>query len=515
MLKEGKSILNIMVISLSSKVFGFVREITLAATFGVTSYTDAYLISRTITLTVFSIVGGALSTTFIPLYTKILEEKNKEEALKFTNNILNIVILLTIIICILIAFFIRPIVNMFAMGFKGEALELAIDFTKMLLPGVIIISINYILTGYLEANKKFAIPALMTLPNNIIIIISIILSSIWSKNILIYGTLLGLLFQLLFQAYYSFKIGYLYKTTIKLSDTSIKRLLYLIVPVFAGMAIQQVNVIVDRTLASTLVEGSIAALNFADRLNLFVYGVFASSIATVLYPTLSKLATNNDIGIFKSYIRRSVNLMVILLVPISIGAISLSTPIVRLLFERGQFDIRATKMTSVALNYYALGMTGVGLIHILTKIFYSLHDTKTPMVSGIVAVIINIILNFILIRYIGHGGLALATSISAIFSTLLLLLALKDKIGSFQGKKILDVFLKVSIASLLMGTGVRLFYCYISKTLGRGSIAELINLFLAVLVGIFIYSIQIIFLKIEEVDIALKLVKDKLKQNYF
>ncbi|WZL71508.1 murein biosynthesis integral membrane protein MurJ [Clostridiaceae bacterium 35-E11] len=512
MIKKSESILMVMGITILSKGVGFIREIALASIFGTTAYTDAYLVARTITLGLFSGLGGALSTGFIPLYTNIIQKYNKTKALKFTNNLLHIVIILTIILSGIGILFSESLVNLFAVGFKGETLKLSIKFTRILLPGMIVIGVNFILTGYLEANKRFNIPALIAFPNNIILITAIFLSSIWNKDILIYGTLLGMLSQFLFQYYFVYRTGYSYQLKIQLRDRNIKKLIYLVMPIFLGMTVQQINTLVDRTLASTLIEGSIAALNFADRLNLFVYGVFTASIATVIYPFLSQLAAQNDQRAFKNSIIKSINFMCILILPISIGSMCLCKPIVKVLFQRGAFDTKATQMTSIALFYYSIGMIGFGLRHILSKIFYALQDSKTPMINGAIAVVINILLNFILIGYMQHAGLALATSISSLVGTILLLYRLKLKLGSFGGKKILKVTAKVLICSLIMGIGVKIFYHYTAMTRGTGFINEVITLISSILFGGFIYFILILFMQIEEVNDLFNRVRNKMKR---
>ena len=170
-------------------------------------------------------------------------------------------------------------------------------------------------------------------------------------------------------------------------------------PVFVGVAVNQVNGLVDKTLASTLVEGSISALNYANKLNEFVMGIFIVSITSVIYPLLSKLSAANNKEEFNNSIVKSINYVILLVIPISIGAMVLSTPIVKLLFERGAFDLRATQMTSSALFCYSIGIIGFGLRDILSRVFYSIQDTKTPMINGAIAMALNIVLNLILIIY--------------------------------------------------------------------------------------------------------------------
>lgn len=163
-----------------------------------------------------------------------------------------------------------------------------------------------------------------------------------------------------------------------------------------GVAVNQINAMVDRTLASTLVEGSISALNYANKLNGFVLTLFITSVALVIYPLLSRLSSEDNTRKFTESVVTSINSVVLLVMPVSVGAIVLATLIVKMLFERGEFDERATNMTSVALVMYPIVMVAFGLRDILGKIFYSLQDTKTPMINGVIAMVLNIILNVFL-----------------------------------------------------------------------------------------------------------------------
>ena len=175
---------------------------------------------------------------------------------------------------------------------------------------------------------------------------------------------------------------------------------WLIGPVLIGVAVNQINTMVDRTLASTLVEGSISALNYANKLNGFVMALFITSVGAVIYPMLSKLSSEDNKEKFISSVVQSINSVILLVIPISIGAIVLATPIVKLLFQRGEFDARATSMTAIALIMYSIGMVAFGLRDIIGKVFYALKDTKTPMINGAIAMIMNIVLNIILVKYL-------------------------------------------------------------------------------------------------------------------
>ncbi|MGL5751944.1 MAG: murein biosynthesis integral membrane protein MurJ, partial [Paraclostridium sp.] len=352
------------------------------------------------------------------------------------------------------------------------------------------------------------------IPYNVLIILSIFVSVQINPNLLPWGTLFGLSLQFFFQLPFAMKKGYRYKPYVNIKDENVKKMLWLITPVLIGVAVNQVNSIVDRTIASTLVEGSISALNYATKLNQFVMGMFIVSISSVIYPVLSKLSTENNKAKFNESIVRSINTVIILVIPISIGAIILANPIVKLLFQRGEFDSRATQMTAYALIFYSIGMIGFGLRDILGKVFYSLQDTKTPMINGVIAMVLNIILNIVFVKLTNMqlAGLAFATSISALVTIILLFISLRKKIGPFGGKSIVLVVFKTSIASLLMAVVTAFIYNFTSNVLGYGFINEVVTLAVSVGIGAIIYGVSIIVLKINEVNLIIYTIKSKVKK---
>lgn len=511
MSKVVKATFGLMIVTVIAKISGFGRELVLASAYGANMYSDAYLVAMNIPLVIFSSIGTAIGTTFIPIYFDIKNEVGEKRALKFTNNFLNIVMILCIILVIISILFIDPIVKIFAFGFDKETFNIAVNFTRIFLIGIVFTGLSFVMTSYLQAKNNFAIPGFISVPKNIIIIISIILSTKYGPYFMVWGTLLGMITELLFQIPFAIKNGYKYKLYINIKDKYIKKSIYLILPVFIGVAVNQVNAMVDRSLASTLVEGSISALNYANKLNGFVMTLFITSISSVIYPMLSKLSSEGSKDKFNEYIVRSINTIIILVMPISIGAIVFARPIVEILFQRGKFDLTATDMTSIALVMYAIGMVPYGLRDVIGKIFYSLQDTKTPMVNGSIAMGMNILINMTLIRKFKHAGLALGTSITVIICTIMLFINLKKKIGYFGQDKILKSAIKSSIAAIIMGILTHLLYNSLTSIFSEGVIYKVISLLLVIIVGVVLYTSLIIILKIDEVNIIRNIIKGKMK----
>ncbi|MFJ7681467.1 murein biosynthesis integral membrane protein MurJ [Peribacillus butanolivorans] len=493
-----KTAILLMLVTIISKVFGLLRDIVLSYFYGASIISDAYLISITITTVLFSFIVSGISTGYIPLYRSIEKSYGTEEGNRYTNNLVNVLLLLATIIVIFGLLFTEQLVKIFASGFEGDTLVIAVKFTKISLLGMYFTGLVYLFSSFLQLHNKFIIPALIGFPMNLLVILSIYLSSTFSIEVLAIGTVIATAFQLLILLPSIYIKGYRYKFILDFKDRHLKSMAYIALPVIIGASIDQINVIVDRTMASHIAVGGVSALNYANRLNGFVQGIFVVSISTVMYPLISKMAVEKNIIGLKKTVAESIGAINLLVVPATMGAMIFAEPIVILLFGRGAFDTQAISMTSSALFFYSLGMIGFGLREIISRVFYSMQDTKTPMINAVLAVVINIILNIILSKLLGIAGLALATSISAIICTILLMMSLRKKIGAFGMKKIVFSFLKILIASFVMGSLAKVTFNFLLHMVSAN-----LALIMSIAVGAIVYFIMIYFMKIKEVDIIL------------
>lgn len=513
MSKVAKTTVLIMALTIFSKFLGLIREQVLAYAYGVGMYTDIYVTAMKMPTVLFAAIGGAIATSLIPIYSKINEQKGTEEAHKFLNNLINIVSILCIVIVILGMVFTEPLVKIFAIGFTGEKLAITVNFVRIILWAVILIGLNNIIGSYLQLNNNFMIPALIGIPYNIVIIASIIISTKTNVYVLIIGSLLALASQVIFQLPAVKKTGMTYKASINLKDENVRQMIILVMPVLIGVGVEQVNTLVDGTLASTFGEGVVSAFNYANRLYGFVSAIFVTSILSVVYPMMAKSLASNDKVAFKESIRKTMNVLIIFIIPICAGTIVLSGPIVKILFQRGEFNAGDTIMTANILMVYIVGIIAFSLRNVMSRAFYSLHDTKTPMINGAIAIVINIVLNLLLSKYIGYIGLALATTIAAFIGLLLFIGSMQKKIGSFGAKNILVTSIKSIVASVVMGIATSFAYSNLYNVLGTGFINEAITLGIAISIGAIVYIIVITILKIEETNYVLNLIKSKLNRK--
>lgn len=502
-----KTAILLMLITVFTKIFGFVREITLAYFYGVSNISDAFLISLTIPITLFSLVGSGIATSFIPMYSKIAKEKSAQAADRFTSILVSyITIIATLIVCVVLIFT-APIVNVFASGFTGDTLELAISFTRISIFGIYFSGLIFVYSGYLQIHNSFIIPAIAGIPLNLGIIISIALSKQFDVMVLSIGSTISLFLQLSVLLAAVLKYGYRFKFILDRKDMYIKQMMYLSIPVIIGVTVDQINVMVGKTLASKITVGGISALSYANLLILFIQGLFVSSIITVIYPMLSRLAAQQDMPRLRYSVLEALNIVSILVVPASVGMMVFAEPIVKSVFARGAFDVEAIKMTSDALFFYSLGMLGFGFREVLSKVFYSLQDVRTPMFNAVLAMAINIALNAILSDIYGLSGLALATSISAVFGAISLLYKIKNKLEPFPMKGIIVSLSKVLGASIIMASLAKFSF---SNMIGSFRIE--ISLFSSVILGIMIYLVLIYAMRVEGVEGAVNKLVGRMKQ---
>ena len=497
--KAAKSALIIMIVIFLSKTLGFVREILIASKFGSGLITDSYFIIFTVISIVTATLNSVFSTTLVPLFIDIEETKGSHIKNKFVNNILNITFCLTAIISLLLWIFAPYVIRLIATGFEGAKYELTVKLLQIVVPMIIFAAMASIYSAYLQSKEHFTISAATGFPLNLIYIVYLLmLSSTFGIKGFMVSIILAHLSTVLFQLPTAFKIGYRYKAKVDLRDDKIKKLILLTTPIIFGTILQQINLAIDRSLASTLSTGSISSLSYAHKLEDLIVGVFIYSVITVLFPMLTLESRGNNLVGFKKIMGNGITLVLLITLPVTVGGIILARPIIEVLFQRGAFDQMATERTAAAFMFYLLGLTGLGIRDILNKVFYSLQDTKTPMLAGVISVLLNIILNFILVRFMNFQGLALATSIAVTVSSIILIVGLRKKIGELGGMKLALSFIKIILATFAMGITI---YLLKNRLLinQEGFGKNVLYLTLITLFGALIYFATCYTLKIHEI----------------
>ncbi len=502
--KVVKSASIVIIITILSKIVGFLRDTLIAKAFGTTFQTDAYNMAITIPNMLFGIFGLAITTTFIPILIETYRDKGKRDMFDFANNVMNILFCVSIVLCALGWVFAPALVRVIAPKFVGKTYDLTVALTRISVINILFMSMNSGYVAILQTLEDFTAPALVGFMMNLPIIGYILMGSVSIEGLMVV-TVIGGAMQVLVQLPWLIKHKYKYKFFINFKDKRIKKMLTLILPILIGASVNQINALVDKTIGSGLPEGSISAMNFAGKVNNLVYSIFGAAIVTVMYPTFASEANEGNMKKFKMYISKSINNINLIMIPATVGIIVLSTPVVKFVFERGEFNQSSVEMTSIALTFYSLGVIFYGMRDILNRAFYSLQDTRTPMINGVIGVVINIVLNLILVQFMGIGGLALSTSISAFVCAMLLMYSLRKKLGNFNGKIILSSSIKIIISSIVMGLVAKFSYGFFILRIG-----EISSLFATILISATIYVIMITLLRVKEFFDALKLIKRKL-----
>jgi len=494
----------VIIATIFCRILGLGREIVISNRFGAGIETDAFFIAFMIPNLLRSFLGeGALSSAFIPIFAEYLTNHDRKKAEYFASNVLNILIITLIIVVILGIWGAPLLINLIAIGFKSNVYkyQLAITLTRIMFPYIGFVAVAALFMGILNSYNHFLVPALSPAMLNIsVIIFALTLSYKYGVYSIAWGVVLGGIGQALIQAPVLIRKKIKYSFVVDFNDPGIKKLLKLLIPAMIGLAITEINVVVDRTIASTLIDGSISALYYSNRLVQFPLGVFGIAISIAIFPTLAKHIAKNNIPEFKKSFLFGLRMLLFTTIPSAVGLIVLKDSMIRLIYEHGTFNRVATNMTASALLYYSIGLFAYACVRLITISFYALKDTKTPVKIGIYIVFINIALDLILVRYLAHSGLALATSVAALINLIILLKVLQDKIGDFELKSQGSFLLKIIISSIFLGIICVLVSNYFGSLLDLSNkYNQLIQVTASIFSGCLAYFIISYILDVKEV----------------
>jgi len=504
--------LYIAIFSLISRLMGLFRDRLFAAKFGAGPQLDTYFAAFRIPDFIYNLlIVGAISSAFIPVFTRFLAKNKDKEALETADSVMNIVLVLWLIFALLIFIFTYPLMHKLAPGFEPWQLEQSVKLTRIMLLSPLFFGISTVCGSILNSYRRFFSYALAPVLYNAGIILGV---ALFAEKIgvyaLAYGVIFGAFLHMTVQFINAYLVGFRYRPILNLSP-GVKRIIKLSGPRVLGMATDQINAIVQVIIGSTLFAGAITVLSLAQNLAFLPVGLFGVALSTAVFPTLSEKASLRDFSGFVKDFSRIARTILFLIIPVSVIFIILRAQIVRLILGTGHFTWNDTKLTYGILGILAISMFASGLIPLLTRSFYALEDTKTPLKIAITTVVVNILLALIFTGKIGGlnfgtKGLALAFTISAILQMLLLLIYLKKKIKHLDGKKILESTARFVIITAAM-TAVAQYLKfiidpYVNLTHGVGVLTQF--LFVS-LISLAVYFLLAYIFNIEEFDIFTRL----------
>lgn len=514
-----------------SRIAGLLREQTFAYLFGAGIWTDAFNVAFRIPNLLRDLFAeGAMSAAFIPTFNGVLEKDGKQKAFKLTNLTFCAIFVVVGLLTILGIAASPTIVNTLAPEFASnpEKFEITVTMTRIMFPFLLVISWSAISMGILNSLGEFFIPAVAPAFLNLAMILSGWLICPFAVDFdmpaitgMAIGAMIGGAIQFMVQLPALFRFGYKFRWQLNFRDPGIMRIIRLIVPGTVGLAATQVNIAISTILATSQGDGAVSWLGYAFRVMQLPLGLFGVAVAQATLPVISRQAAANDKDAMAKTLSSSLRLSSFINLYACFAIIALAEPIVRMLFQHGRFTPADTTATAMALQAYAAGLLFFSLIKILGPAFYTLDETKIPVIASISAVGINIALNLALINSCGFWGLALSTSIGAMFNAGILFYYIEQRLGSFARFSFIPALGKILLATFCSGAVTAVVYApgssFFAKNINFLTTGSFLNtgvaFITALIAGAIILYLVSRLLKIEEADQAREMLLRKLRRK--
>ncbi len=487
--------------SVISRILGLIRDRLLASHFGAGDVLDTYYAAFKIPDFIFNIlVLGALSSAFIPVFVQFLEKSRtdptkKEEVWRFSNSLLNILLIGLVVLGMVMFIFAKQVVPFIAPGFDPAKQAVTASLTRIMLVTIIFFGISNVATGILNSFRRYFSFAFAPVMYNLGIIFGILfLVPTSGVKGLAYGVVIGAFCHLIIQIPALLRSGFRYKFIVDLKNQGVRQVSKLMIPRTLGLAVAQVDQLISIIIGSTLAAGSVAVFNFANNLQSFPINVFGVSLAIASFPIFSEAYAQNNREKFMVQFSVSFRRILFFIIPISVLILLLRAQIVRVILGAGSFSWKDTYLTAQTLGFFSLSLFAQSLIPLLARSFYALHDTKTPVKVAVISVIVNTAFALVLAGPLGVMGLALAFSVSSLTNMFMLIWLLRRRVGYLDDEKIIRSTLKLIGISALMGgfvwitryvmslgINMRTFIGIFIQGVGSGAVGIIVYLILAVI----------------------------------
>jgi putative peptidoglycan lipid II flippase len=464
--RMARAALLLMFAYVASAVLGLLRNAIINMIYGASPELDAFVTAQRIPELLFNLVaGGALGSAFIPVFSGLLEGRDRREAWKMTNAVITLLTLITTVLVVLtyaaapwlVELVIRP-------GDTPQQQALTVELMRTMLSTVVIFGISGLFMAILNAYQHFWRPAAaLSFYNLGIIFGAVVLKPVMGVHGLAWGTVIGALLHMGIQLPEIRRVGRLLRPSLAFRTEGVGEVIRLMGPRIVGQGVVQINFVVIIAFTSFMVDGTQTILTMAFTLMFTALGVIGQSMGTAVFPSLSAQAARGDMPGYRRTLAGAVRSVLFLAIPASVGLIVLGEPLVTLLFQRGAWSAEATAGTAWALQFFALGLVGHALLEILARAFYALHDTWTPVLVGVITMLLNIALNAALINVIGDpdslargpaAGLALAMTLATAIETTTLWVILRRRIGGMDGPRVWALVWRTLAAAVIMGAAV-------------------------------------------------------------
>lgn len=479
-----------------SRFLIIIKDMITASRLGVSYKMDSYILALSTIMLVTKIVGDGIVVALIPLLQEIQGKYGIYKKVDYTNNLINITIIISLILFVT-GFVGAPIImKIFGPGFGAVELEKAVLLFRLGLPIIALYWLKSIGGGYLQSEHAFRAGAKGGVSYELVLILYLLF---FSRDFQLRGLMVATILAVVSQVYFMFSTmrdkGYRYEFRLDFKDRYIGKVFLYLLPIVISVGVNELNSSIDNAVASTLPVGSIAELNYAyEIVNLFI-SLFFIAIVTVIFPILSESHYKKEIEELKNGIRHGVKTLLIFTVPVAIILMIMAEPIVMIFFERGAFGREASFFTSQALVFYGLGLPAMALLPLIARTYYSIQDMQTPTIISVVSLVANTILNLSLAALIGTKGIALATSLASILAVTIGFVDLNRRLSYFRNEGIKKMVIRILLASTVMVLGITLVYSLISISTENILLYNIVTVGLSSIVGGLLYVITYKFVK--------------------
>lgn len=512
----------VMVGVLLSRVLGLIRDATIYSRFAPGDpQLDAYVAAFRIPDFIYAVViGGALATTLIPVFQQVWHDEGERRAWEVASAVFNVVLLILAVVLTLVAIFAGPMVATL-FGTEPPAQQALITtLTRLFLLSPLLLGVGGLVMALLNARERFGVPAFAFNAYNIMIIVgALVFSPWWGIEGIAFGVVLGAAMYVLVQIPALLAAGMRYSPLLLLRDPALRRIGRQIVPRLVGQSAVQINFIATTSFAALIAGNQIAALNGAYQLMLLPHGIFVMSLVTVLFPQMSQFWARGEVATFRDSAIRTIRLVIFVTMPVAMALAALRVPVIRLIFERGNFDARSTALVAAPLLLYLTSIVAFSVSEPAIRAFYAMQDTRTPVFIALLTVALNIVLGYSVVYYTqwGAAGLALAFSIANNLEALALVWTLFGRLG-VRKRSLLPSFIGTSVSTLAMGAALWGAVMVSSRVLpmvtlagsyGKGADAFVLAgwLLLVGVLGILVYLGVALVLRVPEVRESVALVR--------
>jgi putative peptidoglycan lipid II flippase len=488
-----------------SRIAGLAREIVASSYFATSGAFSAFTIAFQVPNVVRSLFAdAALSAAFVPVFTEMLEQGRRKEAFRLASTLFFLI--LTVLGAITVLFVVGAglIMPLFVGAQLAGLQNLTVGLSRVLFPVVLVLGLNGLFVGILNAYDHFTIPALSPLVWNLVILICLVGSQhVLSGNDQLYGYAVGVLIgtAVQFAMYMPVlrRLGFKLEVSLSFRDERVRKVLRLMLPVTIGLGLINFNVLINSTLGSLVSEGAPRAIDAAFRIYMLPQGMFSVAIATVLFPALSRYAARRDLDGLRALMANGMRQIFLLLIPAAAATLALATPITRLIYQHGQFGSSSTDLVSSALFWFSFSLPFSGVNLLLTRTFFSLQ--KPWITTGIAGLnlTVNVAVSVALYKPFGIAGIVIGTGVSSAVMTLAQMHFLRRELhGRLDVRRTIEVTAQITAAAaLLAGVAYGVWYG-LDRALGAGLLAQLVSVGAALTAGAVIYAVTVIALRIPE-----------------